>query len=175
MSDEVAAAIPVEGRSRETKIRRDARGRWWNDGAEITHVSLCRAFDAWVRRADDGRYCLENDINWAYVAIEGPPLFARRIAVAGQGVLRAALSDGREEEIPLESLREAPDGVLYFDAREGTMPCGLTAAAMMDLADLLDEDERGAFLRVGGRRVRPARVSDPLVPRREAVVEGALA
>jgi hypothetical protein len=166
----VIPEIPVEGRSRETKIRRDARGRWWNDEAEITHPSLCRAFDAWIERAEDGRYCLKNDINWAYVTIEGAPLFARRAQLEGD-VLRVSLSDGREEAVELSALREGPHGALAFDARAGTMPCAFTSSAMMDLAPHLDEDAAGVFLRVGRHRVRPARVTDPLVPFRGAVVE----
>lgn len=162
--------IPVEGRSRETKIRRDARGRWWNDDAEITHPSLCRAFDAWIERAEDGRYCLKNEINWAYVTIEGPPLFARRARVEA-GALVLSLSDGRDEAVDLTTLREGSDGALACDVRAGTMPCALTSGAMMELAPHLDEDAAGPFVRVGALRVRPARVTDPLVPFRGAVVE----
>jgi hypothetical protein len=162
--------IPVEGRTRETKIRRDVRGRWWNDDVEITHPLLCRAFDAWLERAEDGRYCLKNEINWAYVAIEGAPIFARRARLEA-GALIVALSDGREEPVDLATLREGRDGALTFDARGGTMPCSFTSSAMMDLAPHLDEDAVGAFLRVGSHRVRPAHVTDPLVPFRGAVVE----
>ena len=51
------------------------------------------------------------------------------------------------------------------------MPCSFTSRAMMDLAPHLDEDASGVFLRVGALRVRPQRVTDPLVPFRAAVVE----
>lgn len=164
--------IPVEGRSRETKIRRDAQGRWWNDGVQITHDALARAFDAWIERAEDGRYCLKNDINWAYVSIEGPPLFGRRLEPdAASSSLRVQLSDGREESVDLATLREGPDGALYFDARGGTLPCALTSSAMMSLEEHLDEDAGGVLLRVGARSVRPPRVPDPLVPFRGAVIE----
>ncbi len=169
--------IPVEGRSRETKIRRDARGRWWNDDAQITHEALARAFDGWIERAGDGRYCLKNDINWAYVAIEGPPLFARHLEVdvAADPPVRLSLSDGRDEPLDLATLREAPDGSLYCDARGGDMPCGLSSTAMMRLADHLDEDASGVVVRLGARTVRPPRVADPLVPFRGAVIEPAVA
>ena len=164
--------IPVEGRSRETKIRRDAQGRWWNDDVQITHDALARAFDGWIERAEDGRYCLKNDINWAYVAIDGPPLFGRRLEVdVAASSLRVELSDGREEIVDLATLREGPDGALYCDARGGTMPCGLTSVAMMSLEDHLEEDADGVLLRLGARSVRPVRVADPLVPFRGAVIE----
>ena len=66
------AALPP-GMSRETTIRRDVHGRWFHDGAPIEQANVERAFDTWVDRAPDGRYCLKNDIHWVYVAIEGAP------------------------------------------------------------------------------------------------------
>ncbi len=166
----------IEGRSRETKIRRDARGRWWSDGVEITHPGLCRSFDAWIERADDGRYCLKNDVNWAYVAIEGPPLFVRDVVLTGIDAspsVSLVLSDERVEPLAPETLREDEDGVLHADARRGTMPCAFEPRALVGLAPWLDEDERGSFLRLGARRVRIASVEDALVPFRGAVIEGA--
>ena len=61
----VDPASVLSGRTRETKIRRDAAGRWFDDGAEITHVLLTRAFDQWLQPAPDGsgRWCLSNSIN----------------------------------------------------------------------------------------------------------------
>ena len=50
----VDPASMLQGRTRETKIARDALGRWFNDGDEITHVLLRRAFDEWLQRAPDG-------------------------------------------------------------------------------------------------------------------------
>jgi len=171
----IVIEMPGEGRSRETRIRRDAAGRWWNGEDAITHPSLARAFDSWIDRAEDGRYCLKNDVNWAYVTIEGPPLFARHAAVRAEGGATdvwLSLSDGREERLDLATLREGPDDALYCDARAGTLPCRLERSAMMGLADLLEEDAAGAvWLVLGPLRVRPARVDDPLVPARRTVVE----
>jgi len=171
----ILVEMPGEGRSRETRIRRDATGRWWNGDDAISHPSLARAFDGWIDRAEDGRYCLRNDVNWAYVAIEGPPLFARQASIradAGETSVWLSLSDGREERLDLATLREGPDDALYCDARDGTLPCRLERSAMMGLADHLEEDAEGAsWLHVGASRVRPARVDDPLVPARSAVVE----
>jgi hypothetical protein len=167
--------LPGEGRSRETKIRRDAAGRWWNDGEPITHPGLVKAFDAWIDLADDGRFCLRNDVNWAYVTIEGPPLFARSVEVrrdpAGDAEVWLKLSDGREERLDPATLREGSDGALYCDVRHGTMACRFDRLAMMGLSELLDQDEQGVVVLVGGTRVRPHRTDTPLVPGRQAVVE----
>ncbi len=155
-------ASMLAGRTRETKIRRDARGRWFNDGVPVTHPLLTQAFDRWLRRAPDGsgRYCLSNDINWAFVEVEGPPRFVRSVAIRHGGV-RLRLSDEREVELDPSTLREGPDGVLYCDVGEG-LAAGFDPHAAVQLADLVGEDEHGVFLRVGGAIVRPPVVDDPL-------------
>jgi uncharacterized protein len=163
MTDDLANALPP-GRSRETKIRRDARGRWWNDGVEITHVLLARAFDRWLGLAPDGsgRYCLSNDINWAYVEIEGAPRFVRSAAIdVVSGEVRLSLSDDTECALDPETLRQDRDGALYCD-----VPGGLTARfdphAAMQLEPLVREDDAGVFLMIGGTPVRPRVVENPL-------------
>lgn len=173
--------LPTESRSRETAIRRDARGRWWNGDTAISHPQVVRAFDAWITRAEDGRYCLANDINWAYFALEGPPRFVSQVRVRADGGVELTLSTGHREELDVASLREGPDGVFYCDVeasahhaeRFGPFVAGFSSQAMMGLADVLDEDAEGAFLRLGEHCVRPPRVNDPLVPRGRSVVEPA--
>ena len=153
----------LAGRSRETRIRRDARGRWFDGDDAIEHPGLRDAFDRWIARADDGRYCLRNDINWAYVQIEGPPLFVRTVRVV-DGAVMIGLSDGLEEVLHPETLRQAGDGSLYADARGGTMPARFERAAMHSLESCLGEEGGQVFLSVGGRRYFPPAASDPLVP-----------
>lgn len=153
----------LQGRTRETRIRRTAEGRWFNDDVEIRHPNLVKAFDAWLQPAPDdtGRWCLSNDINWAYVAIEGAPRFVRRATVDEDGRLRLTFSSGHEAPLVASTLREGPDGALYCDG-----PDGLTARfdrhVLPMLADQVGEDEAGLYLLVEGERVRPRRVVDPL-------------
>jgi len=151
----------IAGRTRETAIRRDAQGRWFNGEDRIDHPNLVRAFDAWVDIAEDGRYCLKNDINWAYVAIEGPPLFVRSVAIV-EGAVKLTLSDGTEEPLEASSLREDGDGALYCDARGGRMVARFDRAAALGLEPILDEDEEGVFLILHDVRIRPPVVDDPL-------------
>ena len=151
----------LEGRSRETKIRRDARGRWWNDADPIDHTLLAQAFDAWIDRADDGRYCLKNDINWAYVTVEGAPVFVRSIEIDGERVV-LRLSDGRAEDLDPATLREDRDGALHCQVRDGRLAARFDAHAAVQLDPLVGEDERGTYVRLGGARVRPPVVDDPI-------------
>jgi hypothetical protein len=164
LSDPPPTFTPLPpGASRETRIARDALGRWSDDGAPIEHEKLARAFDRWVDRAPDGRYCLHNAIHWVYVSIEGPPAFVRAAAIEGDEV-RLTLAGGRTERLDPDTLRVGPDGALYCDVRGGRLPARFDNAATMALAPLLGEDEGGPYLRLGDRIVRPPQVGDPLAP-----------
>lgn len=154
----------LSGRSRETNIRRDALGRWFADGQPLEHLNLTRAFDRWIDRAEDGRYCLKNDINWAYVTIEGPPLFVRSVHIEPVGTVSLTLSDDRTETLAPETLRQGPDGALYCDARGGTFAARFERHAMQQLEPVLREDDQGVYLSLANQRIRPRSVRDPLTP-----------
>jgi hypothetical protein len=152
----------LSGASRETTIRRDALGRWSQDGQPLDHPNLIRAFDRWLDRADDGRYCLRNDINWAYITLEGPPLFVRAVQLEPDGSLLLSLSNESTEPLAVATLRQGPDGALYCDARGGSMVARFDRHAMQQLEPVLKEDETGVYLALGSERVRPHIVADPL-------------
>lgn len=154
--------IPA-GRTRETKIRRDAQGRWFNDRDPISHPNLVRAFDSWVDLAPDGRFCLSNDINWAYISLEGAPFFVRSVSLEGPGAV-LGLSGGQQEGLDPSTLRQAADGTLYCQVREGKMAAQFDRDAMQQLESILGEDEQGVYLALEGQKVRPPVVDDPLEP-----------
>lgn len=149
------------GRSRETPIRRDAEGRWFHANDPLEHPNLVRAFDSWIERAEDGRYCLKNDINWAYFTLEGAPFFVRSVDVSESGV-RLHLSNGKAEPLDPATLRLGPEGALYCDVQHGTMAARFDRHAMFQLEPLIGEDALGATIRIGGITVHPAVVADPL-------------
>jgi hypothetical protein len=148
------------GLSRETTIRRDAEGRWFHDEEPVENEKLARAFDRWVERAEDGRFCLKNDINWAYISLEGAPYFVRAVRVQ-DGAARLLLSNDWEVPLDFRSLREGPDAALYCDVGEG-LTARFDRHAAVQLGELLEEDADGPFFHVDGNRVRPPRVLDPL-------------
>lgn len=146
--------------SRETRIRRDAEGRWYDGDEPIDHRAIALAFDRWIDRAEDGRFCLKNKVNWAYVSIEGAPLFVRRIRVEPDAVW-LEMSHAREEKLSPETLRQNESGDLYCTAENG-MTARFDRSAMFQLSDILAEDAGGLHLVIGGRKVRPPVVADPL-------------
>jgi len=151
----------LQGRTRETEIRRDARGRWFDGQDPIEHPNLTRSFDSWVDRAEDGRFCLSNSINWAYVEIEGPAYFVKDVEMAADGVSLLLSGDLREQLDPA-SLRQGPEGALWCVVREGRCPARFDNHAVSKMSDSIREDEDGVYVLIGGEKVRPPEIGDPL-------------
>ena len=151
----------LQGRTRETDIRRDAAGRWFNGEDPITHPNLTRSFDAWVDRAEDGRFCLTNSINWAYVEIDGPAYFVKDVEPSDEGI-RLVLSGGLEEPLAAASLRQGPEGALWCTVREGRCPARFDNHAVGKMSDWIGEDEGGVYVQVGSSKVHPEEMADPL-------------
>ena len=151
----------LKGRTRETDIRRDGAGRWYNGDDPISHPNLVRSFDSWVDRAEDGRFCLSNSINWAYIRIEGPAYFVKDARAADDGI-ELVLSGGNEERLDSTTLCQDAEGALWCTVREGRCPARFDNHAVTKLADSVGSDEDGVFLQVGAEKVRPPEVSDPL-------------
>ena len=150
----------LNGRTRETTIRRDDQGRWFFENDPLEHPNLVRAFEGWIERAEDGRYCLRNDINWAYFTLEGPPFFVRSVRFEGGGVW-LHLSGGHSELLDPSTLRQGPDGALYCNVR-GAMAARFDRHAMQQLEAVLQQDDKGVYLALGADRVRPPVAADPL-------------
>jgi hypothetical protein len=151
----------LRGRTRETDIRRDARGRWFNGEDRIDHPNLTRAFDGWIDRAEDGRFCLSNSINWAYVEIEGPAYFVKDVEVSNEGIDLVLSGDLREPLAPA-SLRQDPAGALWCAVRHGRCPARFDNHAVSKMSEQIGEDEGGVYVLVGGEKVRPPETGDPL-------------
>ena len=154
------AEMLKRGFSRETRIRRDRQGRWFDADEAITHPRLVAKLDAWIDRAPDGRYCLSNEINWAFVEIEGPPYFVRRVQLGDEVTLH--LSGGRHEPLDEATLRLDADDALWCDVRGGRVEARFDRNAVHQLAMLMDEDEEGPFFRIKTSKVRPPVMVDPM-------------
>ena len=151
----------LQGRTRETAIRRDARGRWFNGDDPIEHRNLTRSFDGWVDRAEDGRFCLSNAVNWAYVEIAGPPYFVKDVAISDDAIV-LTLSGDLSEPLDPASLHQGPEGALWCTVREGRCPARFDNHAMSKMSDSIGEDDDGVYVMIGERKVRPVEIGDPL-------------
>ena len=151
----------LQGRTRETEIRRDAARRWFNGADRIEHPKLIVAFDSWIDRAEDGRFCLSNTINWAYVEIEGPAYFVKDVVTRDDDIL-LQLSGDLEEPLDPATLRQGPEGALWCAVREGRCPARFDNHAVSKMSDLVQEDAQGVYVQVGSEKVRPPVEADPL-------------
>lgn len=150
------------GLSRETTLYRDAEGRWFFDDEPVAHPNLSRAFDGWIGRGDDGRYCLRNSINWAYVRIDGPPYFVRAVQLLPDGGIGLSLSGDRESRLDPATLCQDAAGALYCRVFEEALIARFDSHAAAQLGPRLHEDGAGVYLDIDGKQVRPPLVDDPL-------------
>ncbi|MFT5353574.1 MAG: hypothetical protein ACI9KE_000773 [Polyangiales bacterium] len=156
-----AAEMLAKGFTRETTIVRDAKGRWFHDGEQLKHKGLCRSFDAWIDRAPDGRFCLQNNINWAFVEIEGPPYSVRAFALREDGPW-LKLSGNIEERLDVDSLCIDPEGLLWCNVRGGRVPARFDNHAAVQLGAHLHEEGGEFLLRLGDETYHPADCADPM-------------
>jgi hypothetical protein len=146
--------------TRETHIRVDRDGVFWNEGQRIGHPGLQRAFARWLDVDDEsGRYILRNAINWAFIAVEDAPLLIRGVE-STPDTIRIAISDDSWEDLDVASLRveAAPDGgvIPYCDVRQGRIPARFTPNAAFALLALCETPEDDLVLRGHAvRRVSP--------------------
>jgi hypothetical protein len=154
-----------EGRSRESTIRLDARGRFWHEGALVEHQGLATALHGWIRRhPDDGRYILSNRYDWTYFTVDDAPFFVRSLRALPDAIV-LVLSDGSEESWEPAATRSGADGGLYTIVKRaapgGPYEAKFTPHAQGALAPLLVDGADGpAEVIIGGRRARIGAVDD---------------
>ncbi|MFO0726960.1 MAG: DUF1285 domain-containing protein [Myxococcota bacterium] len=137
--------------SRETKIRRDRFGVWFDGEEPIDQPAIARAFDRWLELADDGRFCLKNSVNWAYVQIEGAPVFVRQAHRRVEG-FALDLSDGRQEDLDPATLAIDAEGAIHCRVRGGTLWARFDHPAALSLGEAVVEDEGALWLMLSGVR-----------------------
>jgi hypothetical protein len=144
---------PPAGRSRESKIVLDAKGRFFNDGVPIEHGGMAAAFASWIRRhPDDGRFILTNRYDWTYFAVEDVPFFVRGLSVGPRGVV-VRLSDGTEEELDASTLCVGDADAVYARVKGGEFEAKFVPAAQSSLVELVVEMPDGRpGIEVAGRR-----------------------
>lgn len=170
MRDPDAAApespdLPVQGevspaawleKLREIGLVIDKEGHFFHEGEVVSHPGLVQALFRWLDRLPppDGRYVLRWDPpRYAYVSVEDTPLVVRGVRwEPDHASLFLTLSDGSEPALEPATLSLRPDGSLICRVREGRLEARFSTAALAGLGDALGQDDRGAYLRLGGER-----------------------
>lgn len=133
---------------RQSGIRLDAEGRFWHQGAEVTHGGLRAALFRWLDRNPDGRYVLRLDAQrFVDLEVEDAPFVVRSLRWAGDRAL-VVLSDGSEEELVLATVR-LREKVAYAQVK-GRFEARLSTQAWAALSDRLAERDGAVWLDAAG-------------------------
>lgn len=145
-------------RLRQTGIRLDREGRFWHEGAVVTHRGFQLALLRWLDRLEDGRPILRLDEKrYAYVDVDDADLLAVSARWDGDRML-LGLNDETEEELDYASLRVGADNAVYCSARGGRLTARITTPAYYVLAERIEDTPDGFALRAAGELhpIRPA-------------------
>jgi hypothetical protein len=133
---------------RQSGIRLDSDGRFWHEGAEVTHAGMRAAFWRWLDRNPDGRFVLRlDDHRFVYLDVDDLPYVVRSARWEDERAL-LRLSDDSDEELDYASLHLGKSGQPYCNVKSGRMPARVSTLAWNTLAERIDD---GA-LRARGQR-----------------------
>jgi hypothetical protein len=144
-----------EGRSRESKIRLDGEGKFFDNGGYVEHAKLQQALHTWIgRHPDDGRYILTNGYDWTYFAVDDVPFFVRAIREVDSDAM-LVLSDETVEPLDPKTVTTGERGELYVEiqhpsadkAKAGPFRAKLTRHAQTQLGPFLDQRDERVILR----------------------------
>jgi hypothetical protein len=144
-------------RFRQTGIRLDREGRFWHEGAEVTHPGFRRALLRWLDRLEDGRPILRLDEKrYAYVDVDDAHLLATSARWDGdRAMLR--FNDGSEEELDYRHLEIGAEDALYTTARAGRLTARITTRAYQVLAERLEQLRDGTYVLAARAAKHPIR------------------
>jgi hypothetical protein len=136
---------------RQSGIRLDAEGRFWHEGAEVTHHGLRAALWRWLDRNPDGRYVLRLDERrFVYLDVDDAPFVVRSLRWDGERA-RLRLSDDSEEELLYRTLRISPSGAVYAKVKGGRLDARFATAAWGALQErIVERDGRAELDAAGG-------------------------
>ena len=137
-------------RLRQSGIRLDREGRFWHEGAVVTHRGFYLALLRWLDRLDDGRPILRlDDKRFAYLEVEDADLLAVSARWDGDRAI-LGLNDETEEELDYPSLRVGPGDALYCRARGGRLIARIATPAYYILAERIEDTPSGFVLHAAG-------------------------
>jgi len=132
-------------------LRLDRSGKFWHQGAEVTHPRLRQALLRWLDVRDDGRDIVRLDATrYAYVEIEDAHLRALGARWDGDRCV-VHWDDATESELDYRSLHQAADHALYAHVR-GALRGRIAGPGYHAVAERIAEVPGGFALDAAGQR-----------------------
>lgn len=141
------------------KLFIDKDGRWFQNGAEITHPAIYRQFNEMLETKPDGGYRVRMGKEICDVAVEDAPFVVTRLIEVHHGELTIELNDGSQEPLNPTSLWIGAENVPYVRVKNGAFHARFSRPAYYQLAKFIvtDEQESEYFLLLDGQRIPIAR------------------
>lgn len=131
---------------RQSGIRLDADGRFWHEGAEVTHHGMKAAFYRWVDRNPDGRWVLRLDEKrFVYLEVDDTPYAITSLRLEGPRIF-VHLSDDTDEELAYDTVK-LHDGKAYATVKNGKWEARLGSKAWGALGEAIEEKDGTPKLR----------------------------
>jgi hypothetical protein len=124
---------------RQSGIRLDGDGRFWHEGAEVTHHGLRAALWRWLDRNPDGRWVLRLDERrFVWLDVDGDvPHVVRSARWDGDRAI-VRLADDSEEPLDYDSV-ELRDGKPFCRVKNGRFDARISTLAWNTLGERIDD------------------------------------
>jgi hypothetical protein len=141
----------------ESGISLSARGDWFHNGEPFEHLGIIRLFHQAIRRDDEGRYYLYNQLGAleenVYFEVEDTAFFVDRIDFdEATTSLIATLNNGAAETLDVKTLCEDERGIMYCRTQHGDR-ARFSQSALMSLSDFVKTEGDLIYIDVTGEKV----------------------
>lgn len=137
------------------KLEIDREGRWFQNGAEIVHPAIYRAFSRMLERTSDGGYLVRLGREICRVHVEDAPFVVQRIIDTCRSSIVIQLNDGTKEQFEPHRFWIGNDNIPYTSVKDGSFHARFSRPAYYQLAKHIvsSETERSFFFMIGGEKV----------------------
>lgn len=133
-------------------IRIDKEGTWYYHDLPIINKKIYLYLNECLARDSSGRYILSMNGENCYLEVEDTPFVIQEVVASPNPnhptSLLLKLNDGTEETLKVETLKVGQDNVLYCKVKEARYEARLLRSAYYQLAQFLQQDEKGYYLLV---------------------------
>jgi len=137
-------------------IRIDKEGIWYYRGLPIIKKEIYLHLNQCLRRDSSGRYVLEMNGEKCYLEVEDTPFVIQEVSLKSppeDGTsLFVKINDGTKEALRLDTIKVGRDNVLYCKVKDELYDSRFLRTSHYQLAKFLQQDDRGYYLLVGGKK-----------------------